>query len=231
MIGARVKASPEWKQYDHAVLGVSLHSSNFDPNAVQAMLSLIQEQYASLTIDLTDTINRHTYHAEQGMPVHEAHKQARRHGDHWLAQNMDFIRTLRIPCEVIRWDTWLDDPRFADFKAQFEDAFVRQDLFRQAVIEDINAYAQRRFGKSASELPWSVFQGCKYYLLEELACHSLMYEDTRSATLYPGNQQNCYRLVRAGLVYDVPQGLQNSYFVRVVLHGLENKAANIPLAA
>ena len=231
MIGARVKASPEWKQFDTAVLGVSLHSSNFEPGAVKAMLTLIEQQYESLTIDLTDTLNRHTYHAEQGLPIHEAHRLARRNGDLWLADNIAMIENLRIPVQIRRWDHWLNDTRFIDYKDRFEDAFTKQDTFRQAVIEDINAYAQRRFSKSASELPWPLFQGCKQYLLEEMACHSILYEDKACATLYPGNQQSCYKMARAGLVQDVPKGLENSYFVRLVLHGVESKPTPIRLAA
>ncbi len=220
MIGARVKASPEWQKFNNAGLGVSLNSPNFEPGAMKAMLSLIEQQYDHLTIDLTDTLNRHTYQAERNLSPSEAYLDSKKHGDVWLERNIKQIQQLHIPYKIVRWDHWLKDPRFTDYKNRFEIAFRDQEHFRQAVVEDINAYILRRFGKLTSELPWRVFQAGKAYLLEEMACHSIMYEQGVCATLYPGKQQKCYELVRNGLVANVPTGLSNSYFVRLVLHGM-----------
>lgn len=229
MIGVRVQSSPHWKDFNRATLGVSLHSPNFENGALDAILDWANLNYRELVIDLTDTINRHPYQAEKNLSVAEACLQARQAGDKWLRVHQAAIDRLTIPHTVIRWDRWLNDDRFELYGSQFEDAYQGNTVFRAAVDRDIETYCQRRFGKTMSEIDPRLVDGSRRYILEEITCHSMMYEDRPAATLYPGKELECYKLVRSGACPELPNGLAQGTFVRLVLHGMTPKALPHPV--
>jgi hypothetical protein len=71
-------------------------------------------------------------------------------------------------------------------------------------------------------------QASRAYLLEEIAVHSIMYQDLQAYTFYPGKQQESYKLLRSPQSPSIYKGLQNSSYVQVKIFA-ENEV--LPKAA
>lgn len=210
------KGTPDWNKYEHCVLAVSLESRNHVGAALQSIVEFInQSDYKTCTIDLSDTLYRYTY-MQTGLTEEAASNKALQAGNIWLTQEQKTLAQIKIPTIVKRWDEWRQHPQYASYRQQFETAFREYLPFRQAIMKDVQGFFERR--KRNNPLPETSenIRLSTAYLLEELTCHSIMHETLpKSANMYPGRELKCYELVRAGLVPNVPAGLQNSYFVRL----------------
>jgi tRNA-dependent cyclodipeptide synthase len=212
------KGTPDWNKFDHCILAISLESPNHFGEALKSIIDFINNSnYKFCTVDLSDVLYRHTYMIN-GENEQSAYTHALQAGDIWLAKEMSTLQKIKIPYVIKRWKEWLNHPSYPTYRSQFEKAFQNYLPFRQAIMKDVEGFfIRRRRSRPVLETPENI-RRCAAYLLEELTCHSVMHDVLpRSANLYPGRELSCYKLVRAGLVPDVPTGLQNSYFVRLNL--------------
>jgi hypothetical protein len=93
------------------------------------------------------------------------------------------------------------------------------------LLRDTGHYFERIQKKLLSDIPNEKLMVSVNYLLEELAAHALFFEKYPCATIYPGRQQESFKLVREGLVADVPKGMTNSCFIAIFLHDIKADAA------
>jgi tRNA-dependent cyclodipeptide synthase len=223
----RAKGTPEWNNFDHCVVAVSMGSHNHTGAPLQAIIDFVnQANYQTCEIDLSDTLYRHDFMLEKEMSEEDAHQASLGLGDQWLKTNQVILDSIQIPCTIHRWDRWRNDPRFAETHMQFNAAFENQPAFRAAVMSDVHKFFARQQRQERGLSSLAHIRHSINYILEEITCHTLMYGDLpqTAATLYPGRELACYALVRAGLVDGVPNGLTKSYFVRLNLWN-KDKAA------
>ena len=211
-------------------LGISLHSSNHQGEALEGLIDWACGHSNNLIIDVSDTLHRHNYIADGHMPK-SAWMRARKDGDDWLEENKDLIFSFPVSVKIIRWDHWLDHPSYQEIHQQFVRAFEEQQLFRDAVLADaMNFYKRKSVQLSEHALDCSVS-----YLLEEISAHSILYSENPCAVLYPGKQHSCYRLVREGKVSNVSLGIRRSVFTRLLIYNFDEqkkiKRASIQTAA
>lgn len=195
MVASIYKQAASWpaRKGGNGYMGISLGSGLHRGAGLCHMLDWVNAQsgFSFLRIGLSDTLNRFN---ESGS---DAHEKARRSGDAWLAENERFLARLKIPFELIRWDHWENSfpDRVARNRDHYRGAFDSDPAFRNAILEDIERFSQRRFGRSADP---ATMHSLLDYLIEEAAVYEEIYRDYPNTTIYPGAQLKFAEYLRFG---------------------------------
>ncbi len=198
--------------FDKFVLGVSMGSQNHTGEAFTATVDCINKTDLKRGIlDVSDALRRYSINAQDS---NAAHDEAADQGQEWVIENTEAIEKFRVPVNVEHWDTWLNDDRFNDYLAQFTRAYNNSDVLRDAIKADIENYFNRR-GVAPDD---TMTDASTRFYLEELAVMSIQFEDEPAAQIYAGKQLNCLKVVRDGLVPDVPKGIQNAGYFRLNIY-------------
>lgn len=217
-----VKLKPKNLHYYNNIrkccLGVSLHSHNHTGEKLATIIEYINDNFETCLIDLSDTLYAYHYMSTEGLSRAEAHCIAASEGDKWLANNADIIQKLKIPYEIVRWDTWLNHVDFKDLKNEYFALFDTNKIFRDALLQDIHNYYDRRHNKDVRNVPVKFLKGSISYLLEEITCHTLLARDISCVNVYPGKQLECFKVIREGLVDNAPRGLETFGHIRLNLY-------------
>lgn len=223
MLKAKPKGAGGWENYSQCTIGISIGNPNCQGENLQAIVDWLNTKlnFQLCMIDLSDTLNRYNIMLEEGVDEETARTRAQQEGTQWLKDNQHILDRINIPYTVTRWEKWLSDPKIAEYKARFHKAFETNKEFRDAVFADVERY-HTRHERSAWDL--NNIGRMKYsigYLIEELAVHSAIYDNGPVASLYPGEQQESFRMVRSGAIDNVPEGMRNSHFVRLNIYNTD----------
>lgn len=223
MLKAKPKGSDGWQNFKICTIGISIGNPNCQGERLEAIVNWLNStsNFEACMIDLSDSLNRYNIMLEDGIDEEAARAVAIEQGTQWLKDNQHILDKLNVPFKVTRWEKWLLNPKVSEYKAEFYKAFENDKTFREAVLADVENY-HNRHDRSA----WNVnnLGRMKYnigYLIEELAVHSAIYDAGPVASIYPGEQQTSFRLVRNGSVENVPTGMQNSHFVRMNVYNTD----------
>lgn len=213
MIRAKFKRSAaHLVPYSMFILGVSMGSANHRGEALEAIVSCLNATHLSRGIvDVSDTLRRYSFMTT--MNESAAANRARELGDRWLAENARALQALKADTRIVRWDDWLADHRFRSYKARFTEAYHNSPALRAAIAKDVRHFHRRSFNAAAAgrvELELSV-----QFYLEELAVMSIQFEDYPAAQVYPGRELACLKLVRSGMLPDIPCGIRNTAFIPI----------------
>ncbi|AGH98352.1 hypothetical protein A11S_1546 [Micavibrio aeruginosavorus EPB] len=214
-----------WKEYKTACVGISMHSENHVGEALHGMLNWVQENFENCILDFSDLLYRHNY-ISAGYSPEVAFKLSQEDGSKWLRNNMDIIQSISIPTKIIHWQTWLNHPDFIPNLNQFRHAYNTQPAFRDALLGDVSKFYKRKNSEPSSGI--ESIENSVEYMLEELAAHSILYTEHPSAVIYPGKQHESFKMVRAGQVASVPQGIKNSKYVRMIVYNFDSKCTHTP---
>ena len=217
------RSCPGWRHHDTATLGVSVPSPNWSGEKLATILAFAGTHFHKVRIDVTDALYRHDFMAK-GATETLARTQADALGALWLATHHDLIADLVPHAQIIRWGTWYKHPDFERTLARFHSAFENDLILRNAVMEDIHNFFQRT-ERSASLRDK---EGCKDFLIEELAVLTLQARELPSVRIYPGTELKCLAAVRA-CTTDTPKGLEQELFMRIKFE--KRAAPSIPIQA
>jgi tRNA-dependent cyclodipeptide synthase len=199
-----------------------LGSKNHEGNELRAIVNWLNgANFQGGIIDFSNTLHRYNFMLENGLSEATARKKILEISDGWLNAHHHILAALKMPYEIISWDRWLSHEKFSNYERKFQEAFNVQMEFRAAILQDVETYFSRRFGIKLQDAEPEAIKLSVAFLIEELAAHSILYEDYPCAVVYPGRQQESFRIVRAGGVRDVPIGMQNSFHTRLTLHNLQ----------
>jgi hypothetical protein len=137
-----------------------------------AMLKLVFQNFATCTIALGDTLQRHTMAIQTGRTSADCYQQAKLLGDQWLATHEKICKDYEDRIKIIRWDEWLNHPLFKDsekmIKDEIENDAIYCDYFHESIDTYLNRYENRLrpsnlFNRKKAEAL------CLAYLIEECA--------------------------------------------------------------
>ncbi len=212
-ISSRPSTKPKTRGF---TLGVSMGSTNHTSDILAGIVDWInQSNFEYGIIDLSDTLSRYGLMLD-GMSENDARAIARKQGDQWLEDNAVLLRDLRTPIKIIRWDEWLNDPRYPAIKKEIQIAINAHPRLRSAIYSDISNFYARK-GHSAT--PENARLSTQYFV-EEISAHTLLHSDHYVATIYPGKQLEAYKLIRSGAIQDIPLGIANSPYIRLIPHDI-----------
>lgn len=227
MTKVSIKPAFGWNTQDAFILGISMGSLNHEGSSLAAIVQKINQRgFRGGLIDLSDTLNRYTYRAIEGLSETAAADKARKDGDQWLSRNRNILAQLRMSAPVRRWDEWLNHPGYPAMRATFQKLYDNSVLLRTAIDNDVHRFYRRRYGLTTMDDGSKCLS--RMYYLEELAVQSVIASEKPATFLYPGKQLDCFKVIRDGLIEGAPSGLANSTYTRLVLHSFDTKKQDRP---
>nr|MBI1231934.1 tRNA-dependent cyclodipeptide synthase [Cytophagales bacterium] len=204
-------------EYDTFILGISMNTTSHSGQALGKIVELINSrEHKKDIINVGDALYRFTYMA-QGMSEEEATAEALKLGDDWIAQNISILEGLESDWKILRWSSFLEDPRFNGYYDQFAKAYEESDLLRSAIARDIRGFYARTRGSEYRPTDLEIECSTRFFI-EELAVYAIQFEDYPSAQIYAGRELESSKLARLGRIPNVPQGTQNCRFFRVNIY-------------
>ena len=104
----------------------------------------------------------------------------------------------------------------------FKDYYRTDFNFKEAVDAQVYSFFARK-DISKEEVPSRALQHSADFLLEELACHTIMYNETPAVKIYPGSLPVCYKYVKEYGVPGLDEPLKGLTFARLIYHGVHKE--------
>lgn len=165
-----------------AILLVSVGKENFEGEAINSALKMINQEFKGCCIAVADTLQRYNIASEKGITAEEAYDESLARGDVWLEQYQPyFAATFEIPFEILRWDSLLQDVNFEKKAQNFSLCLQSNPVLEEAMEHSIEEYGQR-LRKRLSDDYFSQIQS-RY----EKNCLSYLREECVALTLIPKN--------------------------------------------
>lgn len=167
-------------------LGLKVHEGT----KFLGILKLINASFRSFTILLDDSIQRYTMRILSDLSDTELYKKAIREGDLWLQRNKHIIDLATIPYKIVRWDDWVNHPRYLEHKKIVEALHQSDDSYRQAFNDTIEEFLMRfrkniEVGSGKKFDEEYAYQSCLLYLKEECSVMCLWASELYDFEVYP----------------------------------------------
>ncbi len=180
-----------------AIYLVSVGKDNFENNAVEAAIKMINEEFKECYIIIADTLQRHNIFTENDVSHKIAYEQALENGDKWIKKYSEiFKQFLSIPYCIIRWDNLINNYEFEAKKSFFSSYIKESVILSTAMGESIAEYGNRlrkRIGEEYfQKITYKHKENCFDYLQEECVVISILPKliDVKShppyVIVYPG---------------------------------------------
>lgn len=190
-------------QQSSCALGISVGQPAHEGDKFAATINTVNNNFRECMIMVCDSLQRYSISAHTDKSIAELHNQANILGEQWVARNKKIIDKLTIPHEIIRWDSWLHHPLFADAQKKINDLYLHDSVFKKALYdaaEDFAVRAQRRFLGDHCGYN-KVFDASTLYLKEECAVILLWAaEENIDFEIYPGSRVKAMEYVYKKLI-------------------------------
>lgn len=146
------------------ILHISVGQKYHEGEKFIATMDLINETFKSCTIMLCDTLQRHTLKTKNpDLSDEELYKKALALGDEWLLRNKIAYSHLKIKCNIMRWDEWLNHKDYAEYRKKVDELYRTHEGYRQDVLKTVNKFLTRQGLLDDKK----AFHLCESYVLEE----------------------------------------------------------------
>ena len=163
-----------------AILLVSVGKENFEAEAIESAVKMINQEFKACCIVVADTLQRYNIATEKSVSEKDAYEEALKKGDEWLVRyNSYFLNNFKIPFEIVRWDSLISDDDFIQQEKKFSCCIEANEVLSNAMRESIDEYGKRLF-KNMGE---SYFKQIESQ--HEKNCFSYLKEECVAITLLP----------------------------------------------
>ncbi len=167
------KNSVPWSEQDHVRIQISVGQPNYEGDKFYAFLEWANTRFETVTLVVSDTLQRWNMLFEQETTVENAWNQSRQAGDEWLVRNGHMIETVS-GLHILRWDDCLHAESYSLAREKLETMNNDCLLFQFAMQETKNAFWNRNMSSPGHSLERrnSFEHFSDQFLLEELAVFS-----------------------------------------------------------
>ena len=215
----RVNSCPLWPNYKAATLAMCMGNANWQGEKFLTVLEWAARNFEFIRIDLSDSLGRHNDMAF-GLSEKEALEKNLQMGREWRDEHEAYLKLCGRPYSLIHWDHWRNHTDYEATHTAFEAAVISNPKLAAAVDADISTYANRLRNRG-EDIPEAWSETCRNYLIEELTGITLQARDTataggyRTTRVYPSDEPQSSRLVRANEINEAPHGLSNEYYTAI----------------
>lgn len=201
-------------------IGVSLTSAYPTGQKFKALLEWAALRFDMIRIDVGDMLQVPSFVAA-GYNAEEARQQAQAQGDKWRADHSGILNACPRPHVVFPWILWEFHKDFPQVLSLVQQAAQANPVLFQAFQDDIDQYIGRKEKRGDVFDRKKEAEASLIYYQNEVAAHVIQSRDVkgsfgvRSVRIYPGPELECLRVVRAGLVPEVPSDLSNEFYLQV----------------
>lgn len=180
------------KMFKHSscLMPISVGQPVHENQKFAATAALINRSFASCTLLVDDTIQRHTLCIDNPYTEKEAYDIAKNMGTEWLIRNKAVLENFTIPTTVLRWDDWLHNADFTEAHDTVKALYGESDYFQSCIQQNIETFLNRYFLRNiANQVDYErAFSLCTTYLLEECAVMSLWPKGNYAFEVYPSGR-------------------------------------------
>jgi tRNA-dependent cyclodipeptide synthase len=165
------RVSPEDKpnlQGARCITHISVGQDYHEGEKFAETMHLINQTFSSCKTMLCDSLQRHTLKLTFPELDEDAlYEKAMQAGDKWLDRNQAVFKSMTIPHQIIRWDTWLKHPDYPKNREIIEKLYANNTQYQQAVKKTIDKFLLRFQKRNADFNYEKGYRTCLPYLLEE----------------------------------------------------------------
>lgn len=177
------------KKTKSAIIPISVGQPYHEGEIFKSALSIIDEDFKSCLISICDTLQRHTIRINNPhLSQEEINLQSFKNGDNWLQRNQTIItNTLSIPCEIVRWDSWLKDKGYLKYELIIKELYEKNKEVKEAFNETANKFYERSLKRDPTikENREAFIQASLKYVCEECAVIPIWFDTKSDVILYP----------------------------------------------
>lgn len=145
-------------------------------NRFQATMKLINNSFESCALIIVDSLYRHTLkidHPNESTTV--LYNKAKEAGTSWLERNINAYSQLSIPYKIIRWNEYLNNPKFSQQYTIVSDLYNKDMQYKQSIDDSVKEYLKRQLNnKNIVNFNYEeASECCINYLIEECAAMCL----------------------------------------------------------
>jgi len=156
-------------------------------------------------VAVCDSLQRHSLQLGTNYSDEEIYTISNRLGAEWIDRNQEILESITIPCEIFRWDDWLNQSDFSECKKIIEELLMTDEEFRHSMDLTINDFVERFQKRQDNPVDEEIVrQASLNYLIEECAIIMIMWQKKNyNYIIYPS---------------DILAVLYQAYLKLVVLH-------------
>lgn len=211
------QSTAPWQAFTVARAQISIGQDYHEGEKLAALSAWLAPRFESVDICVNDTLQRFSLMFDHDIARDAAFATALHDGDTWLARNGALFTAPHV--NLIRWNRWLEDSRFADTHAKIATLYQSNTEFHHAIDGNIQSLWERRLRLYPGRYEPARFlhfaELSRQYLLEEISAFSLMYTDKTAIDVYPGTTIFAALVFQGRAVDGAPAGLGNGHFCRV----------------
>ncbi len=207
------------------LLTISVGQATHEGEMFAATMELINASFGSCILLIDDTLQRHTMALNKSEEADFYNNIALQEGELWLQRNKKHYSNLVIPLKIMRWDFWLNHPKFNAKREEIieliENDLAYKSTFVHSIESFLNKYRERLVDPMNFDLEraWRlsfdfVVEECTALSLwPELLCHYEVYPNRHNKAI----EESRKRFVLAyypDLLHAVTIGFKNAAQIR-----------------
>lgn len=126
------------------LLLISVGQQTHEDEKFLVTLKLVNKHFKNCTIQVGDSIQRHTMALIRGGTASDMYEQSLIDGELWIERNIKYIEQLTIPYNIIRWNKWLLHKDYQKYLLQVNELYESDTSFRATFYESSNQFIERR---------------------------------------------------------------------------------------
>jgi tRNA-dependent cyclodipeptide synthase len=166
-----VRAGELKEQFANAkgVILVSVGEPEYEGEKLLALVALVNKHFNSADLVIADSLQRHSLMIQDNLSMDDAHERAKALGAAWIHRNRRVLEQLKKPCEISRWDVWLQKLENVTHRKELYHLYANDIDYKKAMDNSINGYLTRSTRYTNCMTHEQAFMHCVDYLIEECA--------------------------------------------------------------
>jgi hypothetical protein len=219
-IKAVFKCKEEFKKQfknSKCLLTISVGQEVHEDEKFLATIDLINSSFASCTICVDDSLQRHSLSLQYGKQPEDWYQASIDEGDSWLERNKYYYSLLKIPYKIIRWDKWITHKEFFIQQQLIKNTYETNQNYKNAIDSSVKEFLDRYQKRLARNQQFDYkhgFRVCKDYLLEECTALCLWATEEYNFEVYPSKRNDAMSMTHTIFIKPTTPNLVNAVAIK-----------------
>ncbi len=207
------------------LLTISVGQATHEGEMFEATMELINASFDSCILLIDDTLQRHTMALNKPEEADYYNNIALQEGELWLARNKKYYSSLTIPIKIMRWDFWLNHPKFNAKRNEIIQLTENDLAYKSTFVHSIEAFLKKYCERLVDTTHFDIEKARRLsfdFVVEECTALSLWPELFCHYEVYPNRhnkaiEESRKRFVLAhypNLLHAVTIGFKNAQQIR-----------------
>ncbi len=125
------------------LLTISVGQATHEGEMFAATMALINASFGSCILLVDDTLQRHTMALNKAEEADFYNNIALQEGELWLQRNKKYYSSLTIPLKIMRWDFWLNHPKFNAKRNEIIQLTENDPIYKSTFVHSIEAFLKK----------------------------------------------------------------------------------------